>query len=225
MTRHHAGLDGLAIEPAEGLLPFLHRERIDGGDQVLVAVVIAFAGPVLDRRGDALRLERGDLRQRVALDHVDVAAVAAGGDDGAAEGGVDVDDRGKAPVEADGMGLAAMMVADGVVASTSSTAASASGLGTSVPKGRLMRLPSRSARDQQRHVALQREAVDQRDLVGGDRPRARAGDAARPEGLDGVAVRPDRCRDARRLKSWASLSRGDSAANVSRPRRWPRRRA
>ena len=44
------------------------RQRIDRGHQMLVAVVIAFARPVLDRGGDAIGLERGDLRQRVALD-------------------------------------------------------------------------------------------------------------------------------------------------------------
>src|SRR5690606_6373232 len=62
---------------------------------------IAFAGPVLDGGGNAIGLEGGDLGQRVALDLVDIAAKGAGADNGAAPGNVEVDDRGKTPVEAD----------------------------------------------------------------------------------------------------------------------------
>ena len=69
------------------------RQRVDRGDKVLVAVVMAFARPVLDRGGHACGLQLADMGQRMVADASRVGPETARRDDGRAEEGVDVDDR------------------------------------------------------------------------------------------------------------------------------------
>src|SRR5690606_41157073 len=85
----------------ETCLPGFHVQRVYGGDQVLVAVVITLARLVLHRRRDPGLLELLDLHQRMTLDGRHVRPEAASRDDGTAEGGVDVEHRREAPVHAD----------------------------------------------------------------------------------------------------------------------------
>ena len=102
MARHDrqdAGADRAAIEPPERLFPLLHGQRIDRRQQMLIAIVEAFARPMLGGGGETRPLQLLDVGEGVTLDAIDVAAEAARGDDGAAEGGVDVDNRRERPVD------------------------------------------------------------------------------------------------------------------------------
>ena len=183
MGRHdaeHARIDRLAIEAAKTLLPLGHGQRIDRGHQMLVAVVIAFAGPVLDGGGNAIGLEGGDLGQGVALDLVDVAAIGAGADNGAAPGGVDVDDRGEAPVEPHGLGFARHDGGNGAGGLDIVDGGQTQRIGHAGAEGQAHAAAFEIGADQQGHRAQGREVAGQRDfgakVIGID-----AGDAARLE--------------------------------------------
>ena len=66
---------------------------------MLVAVVIAFAGPVLDSCGNPCGLKLGNLGEGLGFDHRHVRAKAARGHNRTAERRVDVNDRGERPVD------------------------------------------------------------------------------------------------------------------------------
>ena len=77
MRRHDrqgACVDTSLIKLAECLVPFGHRQRIYGGDKMLVAVVIAFAQPMFQCRGDAVVLKCLDLSEGMAFDPVGIVA-------------------------------------------------------------------------------------------------------------------------------------------------------
>ena len=206
---HHAGLDRRAVEFAERRLPFVERERIDGGDEMLVAIVEALARPVLHGRGDAVRLKHLDLLQGMTLDRRDVAAEAARSDDGASErvamSRTGVNDQ-LMPAAA---ASSAMMRLTSAVASTSSTAASPSGL--------MHRCPDA-------HPAAFEIGGDRRgNRRGGDKlrdiPDLRVGigpeDARHSTRLElQQSFEAGRSRPERRTKSCASRSSGDSRAKV-----------
>ena len=128
MPRHdavHTRGDHFAIDLAEGHIPVCHFKRVDGGGDVLVAVVHAVAGEMLGTGGNAVFLHTAhDLRQKAAgaigiighgaVVHKRVAAVD-----------VEVTDRRKRPIRADGArfkrGRLAVVIGDrGVVCRTES---------------------------------------------------------------------------------------------------------
>ena len=103
--RHDALSDGGAVKTAEACLPRVHRQGVDRGHKVLVAVVKAFAGPMLDGGGDACGLKFVNLGKGLLSDHLDIAAKTPCRDDGTAKRGIDVDDGSEGPVDADGARL------------------------------------------------------------------------------------------------------------------------
>jgi hypothetical protein len=100
-----AGPDRVAVQRTEDRMPLLERQRIDGGQQVLIARIEALARPVLDRRSHAEGLDDVDV-QGAELPHpVRARTERARTHDRAAEIGVDVDDGREGPVDADRAGL------------------------------------------------------------------------------------------------------------------------
>ena len=78
----HARVDRRAVKGTVGGVPIVQRQGVDRGDKVLVAVVVAFAGPVLDRCGDAIGLQARDMGQGVGADAGGVGPQAARRHDG-----------------------------------------------------------------------------------------------------------------------------------------------
>ena len=108
VARHHAqhpGIDGAPVQGAKGGVPLVQTQRVDGGDQVLVAVVKALARPVFGSGGHAVALEHLDLFERMTGDGLHIAAKAARCDNRAAKGGVDVQYWRERPVDAAGAGF------------------------------------------------------------------------------------------------------------------------
>ena len=105
MRRHHrqnTSVDRSAIKPAKLCFPLIHIEWIDGRDQMLVPVIIALSGPMFYRCGNAMGLECFQLSHRMFLDHLDICAKTACGDNCAAKRRIDVENRREGPIDTDG---------------------------------------------------------------------------------------------------------------------------
>ena len=183
MRRHHAqrpGLDRRAIEPPEISFPLLHAEWVDRRHQMLVAVVEAFARPVLDRRRNAMRLEHLDLLERVPLDRRHIAAETARRHDGAAERCVDVEHRRERPVDPDGPRLFGHDPAD---------------------LGRHLEVVDGGERQRVRHLGLAGETHPAALEVGGHQQRRRRRPVEPGDDLAfGGRIRPRHARHAARAK-------------------------
>ena len=106
---HHdgkgTGLDTGLIGFAVGLHPGVAVHIVDGGHQMLVALVLAVAGEVLDGSRKAQFLHLFHIGFAHVTDTLGVAAEGAGVGDGIAEVGIDINDRSESPIGSNRTGL------------------------------------------------------------------------------------------------------------------------
>ena len=98
--RHGAGVDAGLVGCAVGGIPFFARQAVDAGHQVLVALIHAVAGEMLDRGRQAIFLHAFDELHPHTAHTVRVRAKGADVGDGVAEVEIDIDDGSEGPVGA-----------------------------------------------------------------------------------------------------------------------------
>ncbi len=186
MRRHNrqdTALDAVAIKLAKGRVPFFDRKRVHRGDEVLIAVVIAFTRPMFETGGNAFVLKHINLGHRVSAHEVRIRAEPARGDDGGAEGCVNVHNGRKGPVGTNGHRL----VREDIINATREIGVIDGGKRKRVrnlsAEGKRHARAFEIGRDEHRDVGLILKRVEKRHLLFCTRSKE-TGDAARSQTLD-----------------------------------------